>query len=103
VNEDLKQKIIVALKTIYDPEMPVNIYDLGIIYNIDITENNDVFIKMTLTTPNCSEAQSIPVLVHEAVSGLNDVRSVNVEIVWDPPWDTSRMSDVARMILNMVY
>ncbi len=99
-------RVVERIRTVYDPEIPVNLYDLGLIYNIDVTakENGkyDVKIVMTLTSPNCPIAEEIPLRVKEAVSFLEEVDKVAVDIVWDPPWDMSRMSDEARLQLNMI-
>jgi FeS assembly SUF system protein len=93
--------IITALKTVYDPEIPADIYELGLIYKVDIADNRDVTVDMTLTTPNCPSAQELPIMVENAVSTVNGVGPVTVNIVWDPPWDQTRMSDEARSVLNM--
>ena len=93
--------IIAALKTVYDPEIPADIYEMGLIYKIDIADNRAVVVDMTLTTPNCPAAQELPVSVENAVSTVAGVGEVKVNIVWDPPWDASRMSDEARSVLNM--
>jgi FeS assembly SUF system protein len=97
----LTDEIIGALKTVYDPEIPSDIYELGLIYRIDIAEDRKVAIDMTLTTPNCPSAQELPGMVENAVASVPGVGEVKVEIVWDPPWDPSRMSDEARAVLNM--
>ncbi|MBO6091223.1 MAG: SUF system Fe-S cluster assembly protein [Acetobacter sp.] len=97
----LGDEIIAAIATVYDPEIPVNVYELGLIYAIDLQEDGHVLIEMTLTAPNCPSAQELPAQVQEAVEHVPGVRSVQVDIVWDPPWDTSRMSDEARLALNM--
>ena len=93
--------IIAALKTVYDPEIPSDIYELGLIYRIDIADDRGVTIDMTLTTPNCPSAQELPAMVEDAASAVAGVREAKVNIVWDPPWDQSRMSDEARATLNM--
>jgi FeS assembly SUF system protein len=102
---DLGDRILTQLKTVYDPEIPVNIYDLGLIYKVDVNpnENNafDVIIDMTLTTPNCPVAGQMPAMVQQAVSSAEGVGDVKVNLVWDPPWEKSRMTDEARMQLNM--
>lgn len=90
-----------ALRQVYDPEIPVNIYDLGLIYNIDIAENGDVDITMTLTAPACPVAGTLPQNVAETVAALDGAGEVSVELVWDPPWDMSRMSEDARLALNL--
>jgi len=102
---DVGERIIAQLKTVFDPEIPVNIYDLGLIYKIDVNPNDDgtfdVAIDMTLTTPNCPVAGQMPAMVQQAASRAESVRNVIVELVWDPPWEKSCMSDEARMQLNM--
>jgi FeS assembly SUF system protein len=97
----LTDDIIAALKTVYDPEIPADIYELGLIYKIDIADDRAVTIQMTLTTPNCPSAQELPVMVENAVASVAGVGAVKVDIVWDPPWEQSRMSDEARAVLNM--
>jgi FeS assembly SUF system protein len=97
----LTDGIITGLKTVYDPEIPADIYELGLIYRIDIADDRAVTIDMTLTTPNCPAAQDLPVMVENAVSSVPGVGPTKVNIVWDPPWDPSRMSDEARTVLNM--
>ena len=93
--------IIAALKTVFDPEIPADIYELGLIYRIDIADDRGVIVDMTLTTPNCPAAQDLPGSVENAVASVPGVGVVKVNIVWDPPWDPSRMSDEARAVLNM--
>jgi FeS assembly SUF system protein len=93
--------IVSGLKTVYDPEIPADIYELGLIYRIDIADDRSVTVDMTLTTPNCPAAQELPVMVENAVASVAGVGPVKVNIVWDPPWDPSRMSDEARTVLNM--
>ena len=97
----LTDDIIAGLKTVYDPEIPADIYELGLIYKIDIGDDRAVKIDMSLTSPNCPSAQELPVMAENAVASVPGVRDVKVEIVWDPPWDPSRMSDEARLVLNM--
>jgi FeS assembly SUF system protein len=97
----LTDGIIAALKTVYDPEIPSDIYELGLIYKIDIADDRAVAIEMTLTTPNCPSAQELPTMVENAAASVPGIGEVKVNIVWDPPWDPSRMSDEARAILNM--
>jgi FeS assembly SUF system protein len=97
----LTDDVIAALKTVYDPEIPSDIYELGLIYRIDIADDRAVTIEMTLTTPNCPSAQELPTMVENAVASVPGVGEVKVNIVWDPPWDPSRMSDEARTMLNM--
>jgi len=97
----LTDDIVGALKTVYDPEIPADIYELGLIYRVDVSDDRDVTVDMTLTTPNCPSAAELPAQVENAVSGVAGVREAKVNIVWDPPWDPSRMSDEARAVLNM--
>jgi FeS assembly SUF system protein len=97
----LTDEIVGALKTVFDPEIPADIYELGLIYKVDINDDRMVNIDMTLTTPNCPSAAELPVQVENAVAGVPGVREAKVNIVWDPPWDPSRMSDEARAVLNM--
>jgi len=93
--------IVAALKTVYDPEIPSDIYELGLVYKIDIADDRKVSVEMTLTTPNCPSAQELPGMVENAAASVPGVGPVTVNIVWDPPWEPSRMSDEARMVLNM--
>ncbi len=97
----LTDDIVGALKTVYDPEIPADIYELGLIYRVDVDDDRAVSIDMTLTTPNCPSAAELPAQVENAVAGVQGVREAKVTIVWDPPWDPSRMSDEARAVLNM--
>ncbi len=97
----LGDEIVTALKTVYDPEIPADIYELGLIYKVDIDDDRAVNIDMTLTTPNCPAAADLPAQVENAVASVPGVREAKVTIVWDPPWDPSRMSDEARTVLNM--
>jgi FeS assembly SUF system protein len=97
----LSDDIVAALKTVYDPEIPADIYELGLIYRVDIADDRAVAIDMTLTTPNCPSAQELPIMVENAVASVPGVGEVKVTIVWDPPWEQSRMSDEARVTLNM--
>ena len=97
----LSDGIIAAIKTVYDPEIPADIYELGLIYKIDIGEDRAVKIDMSLTSPNCPSAQELPIMAENAVSSVQGVKEAKVEVVWDPPWDPSRMSDEARLVLNM--
>ncbi len=93
--------IVNALKTVYDPEIPADIYELGLIYRVDIADDRAVTVDMTLTTPNCPSAQELPIMVENAVASVAGTGPVTVNVVWDPPWDQSRMSDEARAALNM--
>jgi FeS assembly SUF system protein len=97
----LTDEIVAALKTVYDPEIPADIYELGLIYKVDIADDRLVTVDMTLTTPNCPSAAELPAQVENAVAGVPGVREAKVNIVWDPPWDPSRMSDEARTVLGM--
>ena len=96
----LKEKIVTEVKKIYDPEIPVNIYDLGLIYNIEIIDTN-VKIKMTLTTPNCPVAESLPKEVKNSIMELDGVKNVELDLVWDPPWTKEKMSEAAKLELNL--
>ena len=97
---DLKEKVITVIKKIYDPEIPVNIYELGLIYDIKI-KDKDVQVKMTLTTPNCPVAESLPKEVKDSIMELKEVNKVDLDLVWDPPWDKSMMSEAAKLELNL--
>jgi len=97
----LTDEIVAALKSVYDPEIPADIYELGLIYKIDIDDDRAVSIDMTLTTPNCPSAQELPSMVENAVASVPGVGPVTINVVWDPPWEPSRMSDEARVVLNM--
>jgi FeS assembly SUF system protein len=97
----LTDNIVAALKTVFDPEIPADIYEMGLIYKIDLADDRTVTVDMTLTTPNCPAAQELPKSVENAVSSVPGVGEVKVNIVWDPPWDPSRMTDEARLTLNM--
>jgi FeS assembly SUF system protein len=97
----LSDEIVQALKTVYDPEIPADIYEIGLIYKVDVDDDRVVKVDMTLTTPNCPSAAELPAMVENAVASVAGVREAKVNIVWDPPWDPSRMSDEARAVLNM--
>ncbi len=97
----LTDDTVAALKTVYDPEIPADIYELGLIYKIEIGDDRNITIDMTLTTPNCPSAQELPTMVENAVASVPGVGPVTVNVVWDPPWEPSRMSDEARVVLNM--
>ena len=99
---DLYERVIDALREIYDPEIPVNIYDLGLIYGVDVTDEGDVAITMTLTTPHCPVAESMPGEVELRCSAVPGVRDAEVNLVWDPPWGPNLMSDEARLELGML-
>ena len=94
-------KIVDACKTVYDPEIAVNIYDLGLIYDVKVDKENVVEIKMTLTTPNCPVAESLPKEVEDSVKGIKEVKDAKLELVWEPPWDKSMMSEAAKLELNL--
>ena len=96
------QAVVAALRQVFDPEIPVNIYDLGLIYRVDISERGDVEIDMTLTAPGCPVAQEFPGMVEGEVCRVPGVKSAHVEIVWDPPWTPERMSDEAKLELGML-
>jgi FeS assembly SUF system protein len=97
----LGSDIVAALKTVYDPEIPADIYELGLIYKVEIKDDRAVDVEMTLTTPNCPAAAELPTMVENAVASVAGVGPVNVSIVWQPPWTPERMSDEARLVLNM--
>ncbi len=99
--DELKDDVIEMLKTIYDPEIPVNIYELGLIYNIDIDDDKNVAINMTLTAPGCPVAQSFPGDIEAKVSTVPNVNTVKVELVWEPPWTKDQMSEAAQLQLGM--
>jgi FeS assembly SUF system protein len=95
-------KIIEVLHTCYDPEIPVDIYDLGLIYDVKVEESGEVNVTMTLTAPNCPAAQSLPAEVKYKIEGVPNVTGVNVEVVWEPPWDMTKMTDAAKLQLGMI-
>lgn len=97
----LTDALIERLKTVYDPEIPVDIYELGLIYRVDVSDDRDVVVDMTLTAPGCPVAGEMPEWVKDAVESIEGVRSATVHLVFDPPWDPSKMSDEARLQLNM--
>ena len=98
---NLKDKIVSEIKKIYDPEIPVNIYELGLIYKIDINDEKEVKIEMTLTSPNCPVAESLPKMVKDNILKLEDVNNVDLKLVWDPPWTKDKMSEAAKLELNL--
>ena len=98
---DLKEKIITEVKKIYDPEIPVNIYELGLIYDIIIEKDNDVKINMTLTSPNCPGAESLPKEVKDSIMEIKEVKNVDLNLVWDPPWNKDMMTEAAKLELNL--
>ncbi len=99
--ERLGADIVAALKTVYDPEIPADIYELGLIYKVDIKDDRAVTVDMTLTTPNCPAAGELPTMVENAVASVAGVGPVSVNVVWEPMWTPDRMSDEARLVLNM--
>lgn len=101
--EQLKEKVIEALKQVFDPEIPVNIYDLGLIYDVEIDDDDNVDVKMTLTTPGCPVAQTFPGTVEQAVKQLEEVNDCIVELVWDPPWTQDRMTEAAKLELGLFF
>ena len=98
---DIKNKVISEIKKIYDPEIPVNIYELGLIYDISIKNEKDVAVKMTLTSPNCPVAESLPKEVKDSIIAIKGVGKVDLDLVWDPPWNKSMMSEAAKLELNL--
>ena len=98
---DIKSKVIEVVKKIYDPEIPVNIYELGLIYKIDVDEKNKVNVDMTLTSPNCPVAESLPNEVKENIKKVEGVSDVNLNLVWEPPWNKDKMSEAAKLELNL--
>jgi|TARA_B100001540_G_C15764137_1_gene623102 FeS assembly SUF system protein len=97
----IKDKIIAEIKKVYDPEIPVNIYDLGLIYNIEIKNENEAYIEMTLTSPNCPVADSLPRMVKENISSIEGIIKVDLKLVWNPPWTKDMMSEEAKLELNL--
>ena len=100
MSEELRNRVVSVLKTVYDPEIPVNIYELGLIYDIQASPDGDVVVTMTLTAPNCPVADVMPNQVRQKVSAVEGVKSAKVDLVFDPPWDRSKMSDTARFALG---
>ena len=98
---ELKEKIISEIKKIYDPEIPVNIFELGLIYKIEVNENKTVLIEMTLTSPNCPVAESLPNSVKENILKIEEVEDVDLKLVWDPPWTKDKMTEAAKLELNL--
>jgi FeS assembly SUF system protein len=99
--ERLTHDIVAALKTVFDPEIPADIYELGLIYKVDIKDDRSVAVEMTLTTPNCPAAEELPTMVENAVASIPGIGKVDISIVWEPAWTPDRMSDEARLVLNM--
>ena len=98
----LKEKVIDALKTCFDPEIPVNIYELGLIYLVEVSSDGKVMIRMTLTSPHCPAVQSMPAEIEGKVRAISGVTDVSIDLVWDPPWDQTKMSEAARLQLGMM-
>lgn len=98
----IEERIVAALRTVYDPEIPLNVYDLGLVYGIDIRADGEVYIRMTLTAPACPVAGMMPGLVESAVRSVPGVTAIRVELVWDPPWTKDRMSDEGKLQLGML-
>ncbi len=98
---DIKEKIISEIKKIYDPEIPVNIYELGLIYKTEIKNENKVLIEMTLTSPNCPVAESLPNSVKNNILKIEEINEVDLKVVWDPPWTKEKMSEIAKLELNL--
>ncbi len=98
---ELKDQIITEIKKIYDPEIPVNIYELGLIYDIKVENKNTAKVKMTLTSPNCPVAESLPKEVKDSIMQVEGIDKVDLDLVWDPPWDKSMMSEAAKLELNL--
>jgi FeS assembly SUF system protein len=99
--DELKEKIILEIKKIYDPEIPVNIYELGLIYKVEVDEKNKVSVEMTLTSPNCPVAESLPNNVKENIMKIAGVTDVDLKLVWDPPWSKDKMTEAAKLELNL--
>jgi FeS assembly SUF system protein len=98
---ELKEKIIEEIKKIYDPEIPVNIYDLGLIYDVKVENKNTAKVKMTLTSPNCPVAESLPKEVKDGIMQVEGIENVDLDLVWDPPWNQTMMSEAAKLELNL--
>ena len=98
---ELKEKIVSEIKKIYDPEIPVNIYELGLIYRIEVNNEKKVIIEMTLTSPNCPVAESLPKSVKENILKIDGIKDVDLKLVWDPPWTQDKMSEAAKLELNL--
>ncbi|MDK2973417.1 MAG: hypothetical protein PWP23_3172 [Candidatus Sumerlaeota bacterium] len=99
--EELRNKVVEVIRDIYDPEIPVNIYDLGLIYNIDLHESGEVEVKMTLTSPSCPAAESLPPEVEQKIAALDSITKATIHVVWEPAWTPEMMSEDARLELNM--
>lgn len=101
-NEELFLQVVRLLRMVFDPEIPVNVYDLGLIYNLDVDEDNNVYVRMTLTAPNCPEAERIPENIYNAVMQADGVHGVDIELVFDPPWTRDKMSTGALLALGLI-
>ncbi len=99
--KELKNKVIDEVKKIYDPEIPVNIYELGLIYKVEVADNSKIIVEMTLTTPNCPVAESLPKMVKDNIMNVEGVSDVDLKLVWDPPWNKDMMSEAAKLELNI--
>lgn len=100
--EKLKNQVIEVLKSCYDPEIPVNIYELGLVYDIDVSPESNVSVRMTLTSPSCPVAGSMPGEIETKIRGIQGVRDAKIELVWDPPWTPEKMTEAAKLMLNMM-
>ena len=100
--EELKNKVVEKLQTIFDPEIPVNIYELGLVYEVKVSAEGAVTVQMTLTSPHCPAVQSLPAEIESKVRAVDGVTDVKIDLVWDPPWDPSKMSEAARLQLGMM-
>jgi FeS assembly SUF system protein len=100
MSQDLRTLVIDALRTVYDPEIPVNIYELGLVYDLQVTPTGEVLVKMTLTAPNCPVAEILPSQIKHKLLSLKGITSVNIDLIFDPPWDRSKMSDAAKLALG---
>ncbi|MGI9070979.1 MAG: SUF system Fe-S cluster assembly protein [Bryobacteraceae bacterium] len=100
MSNDLHGRVVEALKTVYDPEIPVNIYELGLIYDVQVMSEGDVLVRMTLTAPNCPVAEILPNQVRQKILGIDGVTSAKIDLVFDPPWDRDKMSDAAKLALG---
>jgi FeS assembly SUF system protein len=100
-HKELREKVVEAMRNIYDPEIPVNIYDLGLVYNIEFNDDDEANVRMTLTSPNCPVAESLPLEVEQKTAAVEGVSKANIHIVWEPPWTPEMMSEAAKLELNM--
>ncbi|MCZ7583608.1 MAG: SUF system Fe-S cluster assembly protein [Deltaproteobacteria bacterium] len=101
IDKQVEERVVATLRTIYDPEIPVNIYELGLVYNVDVDPSGAVGVRMTLTSPNCPVAESLPIEVEQKVKATEGVTAAKIDIVWEPPWDPEMMSEAAKLELNM--